>query len=197
MNENPWHVLHVVANHEKRVAKHLIVRSVEHYLPLYSERSKWTDRVVTVERPLFAGYVFVRFIPGARLSVISIPGVLRVLGSEARDTVSVVEIARIRMGLATGCLLRPHPGVTVGSQVRVLRGVFQGAEGVVTEFRRECKVVMALSETGQSFSLEVGLEDIEQLKPIIKPSPISDPDSPVNQSFPVCDRAYRVPQARY
>ena len=30
----------------KRVAQHLIVRSVEHYLPLYAERVKWTDRTV-------------------------------------------------------------------------------------------------------------------------------------------------------
>jgi len=34
MLENPWHVLHVIANHEKRVAQHLDVRAVEHYLPL-------------------------------------------------------------------------------------------------------------------------------------------------------------------
>jgi len=53
MHSSPWHVLHVVSNHEKRVAQHLSVRSVEHYLPLYTERVKWTDRTAVVERPLF------------------------------------------------------------------------------------------------------------------------------------------------
>lgn len=170
MHENPWHVLHVISNHEKRVARHLTVRGVEHYLPLYAERSRWTDRVVTVERPLFAGYVFVRFATAARLSVISTPSVLRLLGDKARDTVAAFEIERIREGLATGCLLRPHPGVQLGSPVRVLRGVFAGANGVVTEFRQRCKVVMELSATGQGFSLELDLADIEVCNPVMTES---------------------------
>jgi transcription antitermination factor NusG len=169
MHEDRWQVLHVITNHEKRVAQHLSVRSLEHYLPLYTERSGWTDRVVTLDRPLFAGYVFLRSAPEARLSVISIPGVLRMLGETEHDTVSEIEIARIREGLASGYLLRPHPGLAPGSQVRVLRGVFEGAEGFVTDFRQPCKVVMLLSATSQCFSLEVNLVDIEILcKPIAK-----------------------------
>jgi transcription antitermination factor NusG len=164
MHGSRWQVLHVVTNHEKRVAQYLAARSLEHFLPLYSERSRWTDRVVNLERPLFAGYVFVRFAPQARISVISIPGVLRALGETERDTVSDIEIARIREGLASGCLLRPHPGVALGSPVRVLRGVFEGAEGVVTDLRQQCTVVMALSATSRCFSLEVGLENIEVLR---------------------------------
>jgi transcription antitermination factor NusG len=164
MHENPWHVLHIIANHEKRVAQHLAVRSVEHYLPLYAERSRWTDRMVTVERPLFPGYVFVRFSAEARVSVISTPGVLRMLGCHQRDTVSEAELARIREGLVKGCHMRPHSCVPVGSTVRVLRGVFEGCEGVVTEFRRQCQVVMSLSCTGRCFSLEVDVADIEVLR---------------------------------
>jgi transcription antitermination factor NusG len=164
MFESPWHVLHVIANHEKRVAQHLVVRSVEHYLPLYTERSRWTDRTVVLERPLFTGYVFVRFSPPARLSVISVPGVLHLLGDDAKDTVSAAEIDRIRDGLASGCLLRPHHGVSVGTRVRVRNGVFAGVEGVVTEVRRRCKVVIALAAIRQFFSLEVEIGEVEVLK---------------------------------
>lgn len=171
MLESSWHVLHVVANHEKRVAQRLSVRSLEHYLPLYTERSRWTDRSVVLERPLFTGYVFVRFSPQARLSVISTPGVLQLLGDDERDTVSAAEIARIRNGLASGCLLRPHRGVSLGTRVRVRGGVFDGVEGVVTEFRRQCGVIITLAAIQQSFSLEVDLDDIEVLskKTVAKP----------------------------
>ena len=164
MSEKPWRVLHVVANHEKRVSKHLAVRSLEHYLPLYSVRSKWTDRLVELQRPLFAGYVFVRFPHEARISVVSTPGVLHLLGDGAGETVSAAEIERIREGLATGCILRPHPRVSLGEVVRVCRGVFAGVEGIVTEFRQQCKVIIALAATRQSFSLEVDLDDIEVLR---------------------------------
>ena len=169
MFDSPWRVLHVVANHEKRVARHLTARSLEHYLPLYAVRSKWTDRVVDLERPLFAGYVFVRFPREERISVVSAPGVLRLLGGGVGETVSAAEIERIREGLASGYILRPHPTVSVGELVRVHRGVFAGVEGVVTELRHQCKVIIALAATRQCFSLEMDLDDIEVLrKPVAK-----------------------------
>lgn len=163
MHESPWQVLQVTANHEKKVARHLTVRSLEHYLPLYTERSRWSDRLVTLERPLFAGYVFVRFTPQTRLSLISAPGVIRLLGDSTGATVSSEEIDRIRQGLASGCLMRPHVDLPVGTPVRVRRGVFEGAEGVVSEIRQRCKVVLTLSAVNQSFSLEVDRDDIEVL----------------------------------
>ena len=164
MHESPWQVLHVIANHEKRVAQHLSVRSLENYLPLYRERSRWTDRSVVLERPLFTGYVFVRFPPLARLFVVSTPGVIRLLGDRESDAVSAEEIERIRMGLATDCHLRPHPQVSVGTAVRVRSGVFEGVEGIVTEFRHQCRVILTLSAVKQCFSVEVELADIEVLR---------------------------------
>jgi transcriptional antiterminator NusG len=175
MQSSPWHVLHVYSNHEKRVAQHLAVRSVENYLPLYSERVKWTDRTVLVERPLFSGYVFVRFSAKSRLHVISIPGVLRVLGDEEKDTVSCQELDRIRDGLATGLPIRPHPYASIGTRVRVRDGIFAGVEGVVTEFRQQCKVIVTLSGARQSFSLELQLGDLDVLKqpvPAPRPGPV-------------------------
>ena len=164
MYEHPWQVLQVNTNCEKKVAQHLAARSLEHYLPLYCERSQWSDRVVPLERPLFTGYVFARFSPQARLSVVGTPGVLRLLGSGERDMVSAAEINRIREGLASGSLLRPHHGLSLGTRVRVRSGVFQGVEGVVTEMRRQCKVVIALAAIQQFFSLELEIGDLEVLK---------------------------------
>jgi len=170
MHSSPWHVLHVVSNHEKRVAQHLSVRSVEHYLPLYAERVKWTDRTAVVERPLFSGYVFVRYAPQNRIPVISIPGVLRILGEEERDMVSSQDLEKIRTGLASGLLLRPHPRLAVGTRVRVRDGVFAGTEGVVTELRHQTKVILTLAAVRQCFSLEVEMDALEVMnKPAAKP----------------------------
>jgi transcription antitermination factor NusG len=170
MYSSSWHVLHVLSNHEKRVAQHLVVRSVEHYLPLYTERVKWTDRTVVAERPLFSGYVFARFTPQSRISVISTPGVLRLLGDEGWDMVSDEELAKIRDGLASGLPLRPHPGIVVGTRVRVRDGVFAGVEGMVTELRKQCRVIITLAAVRQCFSLEAGIDDLVVLKkPEAKP----------------------------
>jgi transcription antitermination factor NusG len=168
MPSNPWHVLHVISNHEKRVAQHLVVRSVEHYLPLYTERVKWTDRTVGAERPLFSGYLFARFLPQSRIAVISTPGVLRLLGDEGRDMVSCEELDKIRDGLRSGLLLRPHQCVSVGTRVRVRDGIFAGAEGTVTELHHQCKVIISLAAIHQCFSLEVEFNALEVLN---RPAP--------------------------
>ena len=175
MQTIPWHVLHVVSNHERRVVQHLAVRSVEHYLPLYTERVRWTDRTVVAERPLFAGYVFAHLSPANRRAVNSIPRILRIFGDAERDTVSSEELEKIRVGLQTGVILRPHISVAVGTRVRVRTGVFAGVEGLVTELRQQCKVIITLSGIHQCFSLEVPLEDITimtQNVPKPEPKPI-------------------------
>jgi transcriptional antiterminator NusG len=164
MHRDYWHVSHVMANHEKRVAQHLAVRSIEHFLPLYTERSRWTDRTVQIERPLFVGYVFVRFSTRARLSVLSTPGVIRLLGEHNSQKVSPVELARIRESLAGGQLLRPHPCVSIGTEVRIRTGIFEGVTGVVTEFRKQCNVIISLAALQQCFSLELGIDDLEVVK---------------------------------
>jgi transcription antitermination factor NusG len=163
MDNSLWNVLHVVSNHEKHVARHLAVRSVEHYLPLYKERVRWTDRTVVAERPLFSGYVFVRLAPQTRRFLLTTPGVLRVLGDGTNAMVSCEELDRIREGLAKGMSLRPHPCVTVGTRVRVREGVFAGTEGAVTELRHQCNVVIGLTAVNQFFSLEVRIHDLEVL----------------------------------
>jgi transcription antitermination factor NusG len=160
MQNIPWHVLHVLSNHENRVAQHLTVRCVEHYVPLYREKVKWTDRTKVTERPLFSGYVFARISAQNRIAAISTPGVLRVLGDDLRDMVSEEELGRIRQGLTGGLLLQPHPQVPVGTRVRILVGAFTGVEGVVSEMRKQCRVVLSLAAVRQSFSLEIGIDDL-------------------------------------
>jgi len=163
MPASPWHVLHVLSNHEKKVAQHLQVRTIEYYLPLYREKVKWTDRTVLAERPLFSGYVFARFDPQYRIPVISTPGVLRLLGDQKWDLVEDEVLEKVRTGLAKGLPLRPHPSITVGTKVRIRNGVFEGIEGVVSELRQQCKVIITLAAVRQCFSVEAELGDLQVL----------------------------------
>jgi len=158
-----WRVLHVIPNHEKKVATHLLHRSVEHFLPLYTERSRWSDRNVTLERPLFPGYVFVRFGREARRSVISSPGVLKVLGKNQGEVVEAEEIERIRLAMTGGYVLRPHPAIAVGTRVRVSNGLFAGMEGLVMELRSNCKVILSMAAVNQCYSLETDIRRVEIL----------------------------------
>ena len=161
--EEPWCVLHVLANHEKQVSRHLTTRAVEHYSPQYTERSKWSDRIVKVEKPLFKGYIFARFLDSAKRLVVSTPGVMRVLGRDRAETIDHLEIERIRCALAAGNVLRAHAQVAEGTRVQVVRGVFEGRQGIVTQLSRSCSVVLRLTGVNEYFSLEVSIDDIKSL----------------------------------
>jgi transcription antitermination factor NusG len=156
-----WHAVQVLTNHEKRVTQHLASRCIEHYLPTYMEKSKWTDRTVTLHRPLFPGYVFIRQRPESRLLVLTTPGVLHLLGNETDGAIPSAEIERIREALAQGYGLQPHPTIAKGMRVRLRHGIFEGVEGKVTEVRGNCRVVLALSGVDQCFSLAASIDEIE------------------------------------
>ncbi|MBI3404750.1 MAG: hypothetical protein HY046_04765, partial [Acidobacteria bacterium] len=55
-----WYAAQTRSRHEKIVARQLIERHVEHFLPLRVELHKWKDRYKKVEVPLFHGYIFVQ-----------------------------------------------------------------------------------------------------------------------------------------
>src|ERR1700687_5371706 len=75
-----WYVAYTRANHEKRVTEQLLQRSVDHFLPLYESVRRWKDRRVTLQLPLFPGYVFVRLALCDRLKILQVPGVARLIG---------------------------------------------------------------------------------------------------------------------
>lgn len=98
-----WSALYVVANHEKRVSKFLAAHNVDHYLPVYGEQSHWSDRTIRIERPLFPGYVFVRFTPEQRRLVLRAPGVVGLTGERNKlGTIPDTDIERLREAVAGG-----------------------------------------------------------------------------------------------
>jgi hypothetical protein len=55
-----WFAAYTSPRHEKRVNQQLEMREIEHYLPLYRTQRKWSDGSrVTLDLPLFPGYIFV------------------------------------------------------------------------------------------------------------------------------------------
>jgi len=74
------------AHSMKSVLRRTGMREVEHFLPLYSSVRRWTDRRVSLELPLFPGYVFVRLPLRDRLRVVQIPSVVRLVGFNGLPT---------------------------------------------------------------------------------------------------------------
>lgn len=159
--EPRWYAAYTCAQHEKRVAAELGMREVEHFLPLYSSVRRWKDRRVTLELPLFPGYVFVRLALRERLRVVQIPSVVRLVGFNGLPTaLPDEEMEILRTGICQSLRAEPHPFLTVGRRVRIIRGPFAGLEGVVKRKKSGMRVVVSLELIQRSVAVDVDATDL-------------------------------------
>src|SRR6266851_164189 len=159
-----WCAAYTVANHEKRVAEQLGLRSVEHFVPLYESVRRWKDRKVRLQLPLFPGYVFVRLALRDRLRVLQVPSVARLVGFNGLPcALPDSEIEALKAGLASGVRAEPHPYLTVGRRVRVKTGPLAGVEGVLKRKKNSARLVISLDLIMRSVAVDVEAADVEPL----------------------------------
>jgi transcription antitermination factor NusG len=159
--QSHWYAAYTSANHEKRVADQLRVRSVENFLPLYESMRQWKDRRVKLELPLFPGYVFVRLLLGDRLRVLQIPGLARLVGFNGRPAaLPDEEIEGLKKGLASGMRVEPHPFLTVGRRVRVVKGPLAGLQGILVRRRKQARFVVSVELIMRSVAAEIDEGDL-------------------------------------
>ena len=155
--EPHWYVACTSANHEKRVAEQLSVRSVEHFLPLYESVRRWKDRRMKLELPLFPGYIFVRLPLRDRLNVLQVPGVSRLVGFNGLPcAVPAEDIQAIRNCLVRGYQVGPHPYLQVGRRARVKSGPLQGLEGIILRRKNSMRFVLSFELIRRSVAVEIG-----------------------------------------
>jgi transcription antitermination factor NusG len=157
-----WYALYTCANHEKRVAEQLALRSVQHLLPLYEAVRRWKDRRVRLELPLFPGYLFVRTHLRERLRILEIPSAVRLVGFDGHPVpLPEEEIEALRCGLEQQVRAEPCPYLKIGRRVRVKSGPLQGAEGVLVRKKHSLRVVLSIDLIMRSIAVEVDAADLE------------------------------------
>jgi transcription antitermination factor NusG len=135
---------------------------VEHFLPVYESVRRWKDRRVTLELPLFPGYVFVRIALREQLRVLKVPGVARLVGFGGLPTaLPAEEIELLRTGLMSGVRAEPNPLLMVGRKVRVKRGPLAGVKGILVRRKNGTRLVVSVELIQRSVAIEVEEADLE------------------------------------
>lgn len=155
-----WYAAYVCVRHEKKVAAELEGREVEFLLPLYRARRRWNRRQVEVDLPLFPGYVFVRIPLADRLRVLTVPGVVHLVGSGGKPApLEDEEISGLRASLGRRSA-EPHPYLAAGKRVRIQSGPLRGLQGVVAEIRGKWRMIVSIDSIAQSIAIEVDACDL-------------------------------------
>jgi len=157
----PWYGVRTRSNHERIAAAILEGKGYEHYLPLYRTRRRWSDRVVTIDLPLFPGYVFCRFDPRRRVPIVSTPGVIGIVGfGNEPAPIPDIEIEAIDQILRSGLLTEPHPFLREGQRVRVTQGALKNMEGILAKRKSDYRLVVSVNMLQRSVAVEIDQDSV-------------------------------------
>ena len=159
-----WCAVYTYPRHEKAVSEQLRWKRLEVFLPTFEKESRWKDRKMRLQLPLFPGYVFTRIQSSERAKVLTTPSVVRILSFNGMPApIADTEIDAIRLCLDRGATLGKHCFLGVGERVRVLGGAFEGLEGIVLRQKNRCKLLISIQLIHQSVTLEISPELLEAL----------------------------------
>jgi transcription antitermination factor NusG len=163
LHEPNWFALFVRSNQEKQTARRLADFEIEHFFPCYRSVRQWKDRRVTLDMPLFPGYLFVRLPFIERSRVLTLPNVVSLVGSKSSPAIiSEEEIHWIRRGVELGGA-EPHPYLSAGQRVIITAGVLCGMRGVLVRKQNNSRVVVSLDSISRSFVVEVSIDQVAPL----------------------------------
>lgn len=159
-----WYALRTKARHEKQVRDRLAAQGIEPLLPTVHRLSQWKDRKKEIELPLFTGYCFARFRWSERLPVVTVSGVVSIVGGGLRpEHVSDEEIDAIRLLMESRLAYGEHPYLEEGMMVEVIRGPLTGARGILLRREKRHRLVISIHLIKQSAAVEIDDCDVAPL----------------------------------
>lgn len=154
--DRKWFALRVRSGSEKVVAAIAENKGVEHFLPMYQCRRRWSDRMKSLDLPLFPGYLFCRLNPEYRLPVLTIPGVQHFVGvGKVPVAIEEAEIGALQAAARSGLRTEPWPYLAVGQRVRLEQGPLEGLEGFLIEVRKQQRIVVSVQLLMRSVTVEI------------------------------------------
>ncbi len=178
---HPWYAICVRPKYERIASAALAGKGYAEYLPLYQSTRKWSDRSIKLDLPLFPGYLFCRFDAQFRLPILTVPGVISIVGlAKVPVAIPDPEIDAIRAVIRSGLHLQPWPELVVGSRVVIEKGPLKGVEGVTLQIKKKFHLFLSVPLLQRSVTVEIEREWVRPLPTAITPRSIPPAARPSN-----------------
>lgn len=159
-----WFAIYTHPRHEKKVFESLTEIKIEAYLPLQKKLRKWSDRKKWVETPLITSYVFVNVDEKSYYDVLKIQGASRYICFEGKAaTIPDWQINAMKLALEIDPDLEiTNKKFNKGDNIIVIDGPFIGLKGKLIDFKGKKKVLINISNIGQSLVVNIPVEYLEK-----------------------------------
>ncbi len=160
-----WYALYTFPRFEKKVYTRLVDRKIEAYLPLQKKLRKWKDRKKWVEEPLIRSYIFVKVSESEYYNALNVEGAVKYISFSGKAaTIPEWQI------IAMQKLLNTEHDVTIstkifkpGTVIRIASGVLAGFEGELISYMGKKRVLIRISQIGQSLIVTLPLSDLDMI----------------------------------
>jgi transcription antitermination factor NusG len=164
-----WFAVRVRSRCEKVVGVAARSKGFEDFVPLHKCRQHWSDRSKWVEVPLFPGYLFCRLHPEDRFSLLTIRGVMHIVGvGRIPEPVNEQEILAIQHAVRVDAPVEPWPFLQDGQRVRLSSGPLAGLEGILVNTEAQLRVVVGLTILKRSVAVKV---ERDWVAPVVPAAP--------------------------
>lgn len=169
VNSISWFALHIRIYKHENVETSLRNKGFEVFAPTYIAKRVLAGRERQTPAPLFPGYLFCALDTRQRLPVLTVPGVIRILGTgNVLTEVPVEEIEAIRRTISSGLPVEPFDWLQPGEPVLVQKGPLAGIRGEVVYHKGKHRLVIRVAALNdRAVSVEVDQSTVTRLSPAL------------------------------
>jgi transcription antitermination factor NusG len=167
-----WFAIETRPRYEKTVAADLRNKGIEVFLPLFSEKHRWSDRQRLVEVPVFPRYVFVQIesTMSVRVPVLRTRGTMSFVGNRGHGTaIPNAQLESVRNIITQKVPFSSREFLDVGTRVRIRGGSLEGVEGILAAINGDHSLIVNVELIRRSLAIRVEGYQVEQ---------VSSPDDP-------------------
>lgn len=159
-----WYAIYTKPRWEKKVHALLTEKKLESYCPLNKVRKKWSDRMKTVEEPLFKSYVFARVNEEEQAKVRMTAGVMNFVYWQGRPAIIPArEIETVRKFLNEYENVVAEPlELKERSRVTINQGLFMDHEAQVLKIEGN-RVKVVIESIGYSLIASIDKKNLSTL----------------------------------
>lgn len=153
-----WLAVSTHPHRERAALENLVRQGFAPYCPMIAKRVRHARQSREVMRPLFPGYVFVRYTPGVTiwrpiLSTIGVRALVRF--GDKLATLEQGFIDGLRSRECDGAIVRPAEPYQVGQQVRIADGAFENLVATIIGLDERDRLILLMDLLNNKIKVKV------------------------------------------
>ena len=159
-----WFILQFKSNSHHQAAKNLNQQGFETFLPLYDNTSRRLSRFISTSKPLFPGYMFIRFDRAESnwYKINSTYGVSRLVTSNSiLKSIPTRFVDSLMKRYDLSGKLIPVEKLKKGDQVKLLKGPFANFVATVETYEDDQRIWVLMDLMGRKSKIQTEAESLQ------------------------------------